>query len=231
MPTPPRRSSPRGARRSRRRCPILLSPTDVTRLQRLLARFVDVIPKEYHNGVQNGAVVIPLEYKEAAQFTQQAQSLVNELAPVWRRDQNAAFTQYKPELVDKLGTLQKQIAQVKDQSAIEKTLRATISSILQYTIWPQRPSRRTGRADHRGDRARRARLAQQFPRRREGRTLGGSRAGSPRRLHLVRFRNRNPRHAAQPDAGHAHGAQLPRRHLDRAGHQGAARSRRVHGRS
>ena len=110
--------------------PNLLSPTDVKRLQRLLARFVDVIPKEYHNGVQDGAVVIPLEYKEAAQFTQQAQSLVNELAPVWRRDQNAAFTQYKPELVDKLGLLQKQIGQVKDQSTIETTAGA-IGSILQ----------------------------------------------------------------------------------------------------
>jgi high-affinity iron transporter len=110
--------------------PNLLSPTDVTRLQRLLARFVDVIPKEYHNGVQNSAVVIPLEYKEAQQFTQQAQSLVNELAPVWRRDQNAAFTQYKPELVDKLGLLQKQIDQVKDQSVIENTAGA-ITSILQ----------------------------------------------------------------------------------------------------
>ncbi len=110
--------------------PNLLSPTDVTRLQRLLARFVDVIPKEYHNGVQNNAVVIPLEYKEAAQFTQQAQSLVNELAPVWRRDQNAAFTQYKPALVEKLDLLQKQIAQVKDQPAIEATS-GEISSILQ----------------------------------------------------------------------------------------------------
>ncbi len=109
--------------------PNLLSPTDITRLQRLLARFVDVIPKEYRNGVQNSAVVIPLEYKEAQQFTEQAQSLVNELAPVWRRDQHDAYVNYKPEVVTKLGVLAKQIDQVSDLSVIEKTS-GEISSIL-----------------------------------------------------------------------------------------------------
>jgi high-affinity iron transporter len=100
--------------------PNLLSPTDVTRLQRLLARFVDVIPKEYRNGVENGEVVIPLEYKEAQQFTQQTQSLVNELAPVWRRDQHAVYEQYHAELIQKLAVLQKQIDQVQDLAVIEK---------------------------------------------------------------------------------------------------------------
>jgi len=100
--------------------PNLLSPTDVNRLQRLLARFVDVIPKEYRNGVENGQVVIPLEYKEAQQFTQQAQSLVNELAPVWRRDQHDAYEQYHGDLIQKLAVLQKQIDQVADLSVIEK---------------------------------------------------------------------------------------------------------------
>jgi high-affinity iron transporter len=100
--------------------PNLLSPTDVTRLQRLLARFVDVIPKEYRNGVQNGQIVIPLEYKEAVQFTQQAQSLVNELTPVWRRDQHDAYEQYHVELIQKLAVLQKQIDQVQDLAVIEK---------------------------------------------------------------------------------------------------------------
>jgi high-affinity iron transporter len=110
--------------------PNLLSPKDVTRLQRLLARFIDVIPKEYRNGVQNRDVVIPLEYKEAVQFTQQAQSLVNELAPVWRRDQHDAYEKYKPELVQKLGVLQKQIDQVQDLAVIEKSA-GEVGSILQ----------------------------------------------------------------------------------------------------
>jgi high-affinity iron transporter len=110
--------------------PNLLSPTDVTRLQRLLARFVDVIPKEYRNGVENRQVVIPLEYKEAQQFTQQAQSLVNELAPVWRRDQSAVYTQYHGELIQKLAVLQKQIDQVQDLSVIEKDA-GDVGSILE----------------------------------------------------------------------------------------------------
>ena len=59
--------------------PNLLKPADVTRLERLLVRFVSVVPKEYHNGVDNGQVTIPLEYQEAVQFVQQAQGLVNEL--------------------------------------------------------------------------------------------------------------------------------------------------------
>jgi len=110
--------------------PNLLSPKDITRLQRLLARFIDVIPKEYRNGVQNSAIVIPLEYKEAVQFTQQAQSLVNELAPVWRRDQHDAYEKYEPGLVQKLGLLQKQIDQVRDLAVIEKSS-SEIGSILQ----------------------------------------------------------------------------------------------------
>ncbi len=110
--------------------PNLLSPTDVTRLQRLLARFIDVIPKEYRNGVQNCVIVIPLEYKEAVQFTQQAQSLVNELSPVWRRDQHDAYEKYKPDLVQKLGVLKKQIDQVQDLAVIEKSA-GDVGSILQ----------------------------------------------------------------------------------------------------
>jgi high-affinity iron transporter len=101
--------------------PNLLSPTDVTRLQRLLARFIDVVPKEYRNGVENSTVVIPLEYKEAVQFTEQAQSLVNELAPVWRRDQHDAFVKHHDELISKLATLHQQIDAVQDLSVIEKT--------------------------------------------------------------------------------------------------------------
>jgi high-affinity iron transporter len=110
--------------------PNLLSATDVTRLQRLLARFIDVVPKEYRNGVQGREIVIPLEYKEAVQFTQQAQSLVNELAPVWRRDQRDAYVKYQPELVEKLGILQKKIDQVQELPVIEKSA-DVVASILQ----------------------------------------------------------------------------------------------------
>ncbi|HEX4139024.1 MAG TPA: FTR1 family protein [Candidatus Methylacidiphilales bacterium] len=107
--------------------PNLLTDKDVTRLQRLLARFVEVVPKEYRNGVENSAVVIPLEYKEAVQFTEQAQSLVNELAPVWQRDQHAAFIKHHGDLVQGLATLHRQIDQVQDLSVIEKSAGAVTS--------------------------------------------------------------------------------------------------------
>ena len=83
--------------------PNLLKPEDVTRLQRLLVRFVTVIPKEYRNGVDKpGSILIPLEYQEAAQFTEQAQGLVNELSPVWQRDLAGPYAAYHGELVSKL---------------------------------------------------------------------------------------------------------------------------------
>jgi len=102
--------------------PNLLKPADVTRLQRLLVRFVNVVPKEYHNGVEGkGNIVIPLEYQEAVQFTQQAQGLVNELSPIWRRDLPAQYEKHHAELVGKLATLAKQIDRVEDLPAIEST--------------------------------------------------------------------------------------------------------------
>jgi high-affinity iron transporter len=99
--------------------PNLLKPADVTRLQRLLVRFVAVVPKEYHNGVEGSTVVIPLEYQEAVQFTAQAQGLVNELAPTWRRDLAVPYRDHHTELVQRLAALAKQIDQVADLSVVE----------------------------------------------------------------------------------------------------------------
>ena len=66
------------------------------RLERLLVRFVKLVPKEYRNGVHDGHITIMLEYREAKQFTEQAQALTNELAPVWRRDRAEAFRRSSP---------------------------------------------------------------------------------------------------------------------------------------
>jgi high-affinity iron transporter len=106
--------------------PNLLQPADVTRLQRLLVRFVVVVPKEYHNGVDGGRVVIPLEYQEAVQFTQQAQGLVNELAPTWRRDLAGPYRAHHTELVQKLATLAKEIDQVADLGVVEATSKEAV---------------------------------------------------------------------------------------------------------
>jgi high-affinity iron transporter len=107
--------------------PNLLQPADVKRLQRLLVRFVVVVPKEYHNGVEGGSVLIPLEYQEAVQFTQQAQGLVNELAPTWRRDLPVPYRAHHAELVQKLALLAKQIDRVADLSTIEASSKAVVS--------------------------------------------------------------------------------------------------------
>jgi len=111
--------------------PNLLKPADVTRLERLLVRFIGVIPKEYHNGVEGrGNIIIPLEYQEAVQFTQEARGLVNELSPVWRRDLSGPYVQYHAVLVQKLATLAAQIDRVNDLSVITSTAK-DIGNILQ----------------------------------------------------------------------------------------------------
>ena len=106
--------------------PNLLKPADVTRLERLLVRFVSVVPKEYHNGVDNGQVTIPLEYQEAVQFVQQAQGLVNELAPTWRRDLAMPYKEHHTELVTKLASLAKQIDQMAEVSTVESSAKEVV---------------------------------------------------------------------------------------------------------
>ncbi len=106
--------------------PNLLKPADVTRLERLLVRFVSVVPKEYHNGVDNGQVTIPLEYQEAVQFTQQAQGLVNELAPTWRRDLAVPYKEHHADLVARLATLAKQIDQTVEVATVESSAKEVV---------------------------------------------------------------------------------------------------------
>jgi high-affinity iron transporter len=63
--------------------PSLLSPKEKQRRERLLLKLVEVIPKEYASGVRDGQITVPLEYREAVSFTQQACQTVGELAPLW----------------------------------------------------------------------------------------------------------------------------------------------------
>ncbi len=121
--------------------PNLLSDKDVARLERLLVRFVKLIPQEYHNGVADGHILIALEYREATQFSQQAQSLVNELGPVWQRDEPDAYNRRHRELVDKFEALRRSVSKmvsVDDIAAQSKE----ISSILEGDF--QLSARRAG---------------------------------------------------------------------------------------
>lgn len=67
--------------------PSLLSDRERQRRERLLLKLVQLVPKEYAAGVRDGQVVVPLEYREAVTFTQQARQIVGELAPLWLADQ------------------------------------------------------------------------------------------------------------------------------------------------
>ena len=99
----------------------MLKPEDVTRLERLLVRFVKLVPKEYRNGVVNGHITIALEYREAKQFTEQAQALTNELSPVWRRDRGEAFTRFHQPLHEALDALAVRIHRLAPVEAVEES--------------------------------------------------------------------------------------------------------------
>ena len=110
--------------------PNLLTDKDVARLQRLLARFVKLIPQEYFNGVSNGHVNIALDYREAVQFTQQAQSLVNELGPVWQRDLPDVYASRHRELVERFEALRVAISRRAPNERVN-TLAKEISGVLE----------------------------------------------------------------------------------------------------
>ncbi len=119
--------------------PNLLKPEDVTRLERLLARFVKLVPKEYRNGVKDGHVFIALEYREAKQFTEQAQSLANELAPVWRRDRAEAFAKFQQPLHEALDALSQCIHRLAAVEAVDESAQR-VSGILEdkFQLSPRR---------------------------------------------------------------------------------------------
>jgi high-affinity iron transporter len=99
--------------------PNLLTENDIGRMQRLLLRFIKLVPREYENGVHNGEVIIPLEYREATQFNDQARTLVNQLAPVWKQEEAETYRVYRPLLDDKLASLQSLLVHYAAQEKIQ----------------------------------------------------------------------------------------------------------------
>jgi len=121
--------------------PNLLEPADVTRLERLLVRFVKLVPREYRNGVHEGHITIMLEYREAKQFTEQSQALTNELAPVWRRDRTEAFTEHHQALHEGLEALAMHIRRLAPPEAVEESAKK-VQSLLEDEF--QLSARRAG---------------------------------------------------------------------------------------
>ncbi len=110
--------------------PNLLTAADIGRMQRLLARCVKLIPREYSHGVANGKLLIALEYREAMQFTEQSQTLVNQLAPVWKQEQPEIYAQYRPPLTEKLSGLQNLLVNFAAQDDLDNQSKE-ISAILE----------------------------------------------------------------------------------------------------
>lgn len=82
--------------------PNLLSGEEVARHGRLLVKLVRLIPKEYRNGVRDGQIVVPLEFREAKDFIVQAQQLASELSGSWRQSNPAAYEKNVGLLIDKM---------------------------------------------------------------------------------------------------------------------------------
>jgi high-affinity iron transporter len=120
--------------------PNLLTQADIGRMQRLLARCVKLVPREYSHGVANGKLIIPLELREAKQFTDQSQTLVNQLAPVWKQEQPKIYAQYRPELTAQLSQMQAMLDNLPPQDALDEQSKK-ISAILedQFKITARRP--------------------------------------------------------------------------------------------
>ena len=120
--------------------PNLLTSADIGRMQRLLARCVTLVPREYSHGVANGKLIIPLELREAKQFTDQSQTLINQLAPVWKQEQPKIYAQYRPELTAQLGQMQAMLDNLPPQDTLDEQSKK-ISAILedQFKITARRP--------------------------------------------------------------------------------------------
>jgi high-affinity iron transporter len=106
--------------------PNLLSKDEVARRERLLLKMLHLVPKEYHNGVRDGEVVVPLEFREAQTFTVQAEQIVNELAASWRTNKAAAYAKSGAAVRDRLEELEQAIKAKSNPDDVEDHVKATV---------------------------------------------------------------------------------------------------------
>ena len=112
------------------RYPNLLSEEDVERRERIVLKLLRLIPKEYQSGVRDGEITIPIEYREAKNFTIQTRQIINELSPVWRQSKAQALEEHGPNLLVALEELEQVIDQKKAQSAVDDLV-AKATNLLQ----------------------------------------------------------------------------------------------------
>ena len=99
--------------------PNLLTPQEIERHGRLLVKLVRLVPKEYHNGIRDGQIVVPLEYREAKDFIVQAQQLVSELSGAWRQMNAPAFEKNSTSLIGKMEETERLILAKSDPAQVE----------------------------------------------------------------------------------------------------------------
>jgi high-affinity iron transporter len=125
--------------------PNLLTPDEIERHGRLLVKLARLVPKEYHNGVRDGQIVVPLEYREAKDFIVQAQQLVSELSGAWRQSKAQAFEKYSTELIGKMEAAERLILAKADPAEVEDAAKE-IENILvsRFGLSVQRAGSRKG---------------------------------------------------------------------------------------
>ncbi len=66
--------------------PSLLTDDEAANREYLLIKLLKLVPMEYQAGVRDGQITVPLEYREAQQFTIQARQIIDELQAPWQRN-------------------------------------------------------------------------------------------------------------------------------------------------
>ena len=100
--------------------PNLLDEKTAFRRQSLLIKLINLIPLEYHSGVKDGKIILPIEYREAITFTNQSCLLVDELEPWWRTIYGESILVYVQELRSLLSEIASAIHMVQDAQQIHK---------------------------------------------------------------------------------------------------------------
>lgn len=110
--------------------PNLLTPDDIASRERIVLKLLRLIPIEYQSGVRDGEVVIPIEYREAVNFTIHARRILAELVPVWQQARSQTVAGSAAKLTALLDGLEQAIATKQPLSRIRE-LGAEISGVLQ----------------------------------------------------------------------------------------------------
>ncbi|MDD5199897.1 MAG: FTR1 family protein [Terrimicrobiaceae bacterium] len=112
------------------RLPDLLSSDEVEHQERLVVKLLRLVPMEYRNGVRDGQIAVPLEYREAVSFTVQAQQLLVEVRPNWLKTKSAAMAAHGTDLEGGFVTLEETIVARGELASVERECK-NLSALLQ----------------------------------------------------------------------------------------------------